>query len=103
MEDLFQLVLEYFMRLPRLCPWLLRADDGMQSHLRIHIFMDGCGAVVVSFAAQISRHTAVAVNTVMPVVDLIDLSLDFCFLGIIIRLPMFPVVIVGIRADLQPP
>ncbi len=103
MEILLQLVLEYFMWLSRLCPWLLRADDGIQTHLSIHIFMDGCGAVVVSFAAQISRHTAVAVNTVVLVVDLIDLSPDFCFLGVIIRLPVFPVVIVGIRAELQPP
>ena len=37
----------------------------------------------------------------MPVVDLINLLMDFCFLGIIIRLLVFLVVIVGIRADPQ--
>ena len=36
-------------------------------------------------------------------VDFADLPLDFRFFGIIIRLPVFPVVIVGIRADPQPP
>ncbi len=39
----------------------------------------------------------------MPVVDFRNLFLDCCFLGIIIRLPVFPVVIVGIRADPQAP
>ena len=103
MEVLIQFVLEYFMRLPWLCPWFFRADDGMQTHLRVHIFMDGSGAVAVSFTLQIGRHGTVAVNTVMPVVDFIYLPLDFCFLGIIIRLPVFPVVRVGTRADPQPP
>ena len=40
MEVLIQFVLEYFMGLSRLCPWLSGADDGAQTHLRIHIFMD---------------------------------------------------------------
>ncbi len=39
----------------------------------------------------------------MAVIDAADLLLNLCFLGIIIRLPVFPVVIVGIRADPQPP
>lgn len=65
--------------------------------------MDGSGAVAISFALQIGRHGTVAINTVVPVVDFIYLLLDFCFLGVIIRLPVFPVVIVGIRADPQPP
>ena len=91
------------MRLPRLCPGFFRADDGMQTHLTIHIFMDGCVAVAVPFTLQIGRHPAIAVNTVVSVVNLTDLPLDFCFLGIIICLPVLPVVIVGIRADPQPP
>jgi len=90
------------MRLPWLCPWFFRADDGMQPHLSVHIFMDGSGAVAVSFTLQIDRHGTVAVNTVVPVVDFIYLPLNFCFLGVIIRLPVFPVVIVGIRTDPQP-
>ena len=103
MEVLVKLVLEYFMWLPWLCARFFKADDGMQAHLRVHIFMDGSGAVAVSFTLQIGRHGTVAVNTVMPVVDFIYLPQDFCFLGVIIRLPVFPVVIVGIRADPQPP
>lgn len=38
----------------------------------------------------------------MAVVDIPDLLLNLCFLGIIIRLPVFPVVIISIRADPQP-
>ncbi len=102
MKVLVQFVPEYFMRLPWLCPWFFRAGDGMQPRLCVHIFMDGSGAVAVSFTLQIGCHGTVAVNTVIPVVDFIYLPQDFCFLGIIIRLPVFPVVIVGIRADPQP-
>ena len=65
--------------------------------------MDGCGAVAVSLASQVDRHAAITVNTVVPVVNLIDLLLDLCFFCVIIRLPVFPVVIVGVRADPQPP
>ncbi len=103
MEVLPQLVIKYFMRLARLCPRFPGADDGMQAHLRIHIFMDGSGAVAVPFALQVGCHATVAVNAVVPVVDFIYLSLDFCFLGVIIRLPVFPVVIVGVRTEPQPP
>ena len=65
--------------------------------------MDSCSAVVVSLALQIGRHAAIAVNTVVPVVNLINLFPDFCFLSKILRLPVFSVVIVGIRADPQAP
>jgi len=65
--------------------------------------MDGRLAVAVAPAFQINRHAAVAVHSVVAVVDFVDLLLDFGFLGIIIRLPVLPVVIVGIRADPQPP
>ena len=75
----------------------------MQAHFSIHIFMDGCVAVAVPFTLQIGRHPAIAVNTVVSVVNLTDLPLDFCFLGVIICLPVFPVVIIGIRADRQAP
>ena len=56
-----------------------------------------------SFTLQISRHDTVAVNTVTPAADFIYLPQDFCFLGVRIRLPMFPVVTAGIRADPWPP
>ena len=47
MEVLIQFVPEYFMGLSRLCPQLFGADDGAQTHLRIHVFMDGRCAVAV--------------------------------------------------------
>ena len=65
--------------------------------------MDGRLAVAVSPAFQISRHAAAAVHSVVAVVDLGDLLLDFRFLGIIIRLLVLPIVIVSIQADPQPP
>ena len=78
------------------------ADDGAQAQLPVHIFMDSCAAVAVSPAFQISCHAVVTVHTVMAVADIPDLLLNCCFLGIIIRLPVFPVVIISIRADSQP-
>ena len=65
--------------------------------------MHSRAAVAVPSTFQISCHTAVTVHTIMAVVDIPDLLLNLCFLGIIIRLPVFPVVIVGIRANRQPP
>lgn len=65
--------------------------------------MDCCLTVAVPSAFHIDRHAAVSVYSIVAVVDLFNLLLGFCFLGIIIRLPVLPVVIVGIRADRQPP
>ena len=64
--------------------------------------MDGSGAIVVSFELQIDCHTAIAVNTVVPVVNLFNFLLHFYFLSIIFCLPVFPVVVVSIWADPQP-
>lgn len=64
--------------------------------------MDRCGTVSIPFTLQIDSHAAVAVHTIVAVVDVSDLLLDFLFLSIIIRLPVFPVVIVCVGADRQP-
>ena len=101
-EVLFQLVFKYFVGLPGLCAWFPGADDGVQAQLLVHIFMDSRAAVAVPSAFQISCHIAVTVHTIMAVVDIPDLLLNLCFLGMIIRLPVFPVVIISIRADPQP-
>ena len=98
MEILIQFVIEYFMGLPR----PLWADDGMQTQFPVHVFMDCCLAAAVPPALQINSHTAVPACSIVAVVDLFNLFLDFLFFGIIIRLPVFPVVIAGIRADPQP-
>ena len=103
MEILIQFVIKYFMGLPWLCPRSLGADDGMQTQFPVHIFMDRCLTVAVPPALQIGSHTAEPVYSIVAVVNLFDLFLDFLFLGTIIRLPVFPVVIAGIRADPQPP
>ena len=63
--------------------------------------MDGCGAVAISAAFQINPHAAVAIDAVVAVVDPLDLLMNFCLLGIVVRLPVLPVVVVGIRAELQ--
>ena len=65
--------------------------------------MDCCLTVTIPSAFQIGCHAAVSVYSIVAVVDLFNLLFGFCLLGIIIRLPVFPVVIVGVRADSQPP
>ena len=96
-------IVRYFMGLPGPRPWFLWTGDRIQTQSHIHIFMDRCLAVVISPTLQIGSHTAVPVYSVVVVVDFFDLLLDLLFLGIMIRLPVFPVVIIGIRADPQPP
>ena len=103
MKILFQPILEHFVGLGQLRSRLFGADDGAQSQLLVHIFMYGGSAVAVSPALQINRHAAVTVNTIVAVVYLFYLFLNFCFLSVIFRLSLLSVVIVGIRTDLQPP
>ena len=47
MEVLLSFILEYLMGLAWLCPRLFGADDGAQTHLRVHVFMDSHSAVAV--------------------------------------------------------
>ncbi len=63
--------------------------------------MDGCGAVDVSTPFQINPHIAIAVDAVVAVVDFLDLLMDFCFLGVVVSLPMLSVVVIGIRVKSQ--
>ena len=69
----------------------------------IHVFVNGRSTVAMSRSFQICSHTAVAVFSIMAVVNVADLLLNLRFLGIIICLPVFSVVIVSIRPELQPP
>lgn len=101
MEVLLQLISEYFMGPAWLCNRLFEADDGAQTHLCVHIFMDGRSTVAMPCPLQISDHAAVAVHLVMAMVDAADLLLNLRFSGIIIRPPMLPVVVVCIGADRQ--
>ena len=65
--------------------------------------MDSRSAIAVSAAFQIGPHAPVAICAVVAVIDALDLLLDFRLLGMILRLPVFPVVVIGIRAEPQPP
>ena len=102
-EILLQTVLEHFVWFPRFCPWLFRTDNGAQAKFRVHIFMDGRGAVVVSLSFQVYRYASIAVHAIMIVVNVQNLLLYLLLLSIIIRLSVLPVVIVGIRTNPKPP
>lgn len=65
--------------------------------------MDRRDTVTIPLTPQVNGHAAVAVYTIMTVVDVPDPLLDILFLGIIILLPVLPVVVISIRADSQPP
>lgn len=83
-----------------ICFW--GTNDGSQSQLRIHVLMYGCRAVVISLTCQIDCHAPVTIDTIVFMIDFMNLCLDFCFMGVIIRLPVFPVVIVSVRINFQP-
>ena len=54
-----------------------------------------------AFACQINGHASVSVHSIVLVVNLSDLRLYLGFLGIVICLSVFSVVIVSIRANIQ--
>ena len=81
----------------------LWAYNGAQPQLRIHVFMDRCWAVAVTLPFQINFHAAVTIDAIVRMVDFLNLALYFCFMGIVIRLPVSPVVVVSIWTDLKPP
>lgn len=56
----------------------------------------------IAFAFQIDFHAPISIDSIMSVINLMDLCLYFCFFGIVIRLPVFPVVIVCVWTDLKP-
>ena len=97
-----QLVFEYLMWFSVFIIRLFRTDNGAKPHFHIHVFVYGGGAVGIAPARQIDCHAPVTVNTVVFMIDFVNLCLDFLFMGIITRLPVFPVVVVCIRIDIQP-
>ena len=99
---LVQLIIEYLMRFSMFISRLLWTDDGTEVKLRIHIFMNRNGAIRIAFAFQIDFHAPITVDTIVRMINLLNLCLYFCFPGIIIRLPVFPVVIVCVWTDFEP-
>ena len=51
---------------------------------------------------QVGRHASVSVHTIVGMVYFINLRLNCCFPGIVIRLLMFPVVAIRIGMQFQP-
>ena len=64
--------------------------------------MDGCRTVPVTFPLKVNGHAPVSVYAIMFMVNFPDLLLYLLFLRIIIRLPVFPVVVISIWEDIQP-
>ena len=81
---------------------LFGTNDGAKSQFYIHVFMDGQRAVVIAPAGQIDGHTPISIHAVVLMVDFLNLCFDFLFLGIVICLPVFPVVVVCVRINIQP-
>ena len=98
-----QLVFKDFMRFSAPIARFLRADERIQPHFRIHVFMYGNRTIMTAPARQIDRHGPVPCNSVMRMVNFPNQRFSCVFLGIIVRLPVFPVVVISIRADAEPP
>ena len=89
------------MGLSRLYPWLLGANNGAQAQFRVHVFMNGSRAVMISYSLQINRHAPVTIYAMMVMIDIPELFLDFCFVRMIRCLPVLSVIILGIRTNHQ--
>ncbi len=98
-----QQVFEHLVRLPVRVHGPPAADDGPEPDLPVHVLVDGCGAEPVSRALQVDSHDAVAVDPVVAVVNLHDLLLHLLLSRVVARLPVPPVVVVGVRADAELP
>ena len=57
---------------------------------------------MIAFALQIYSHAPITDGTIVFVIDFADLILNFLFMGIVIRLPVFPIVIVCVWANAKP-
>ena len=101
-EILLQLIIEYLMWFSMLISRLFGTDNRTETKRCVHIFMNSCIIVRITFTLQIDFHTPVAVNSIVRMIYFLNLCLDFCFKGIIIRLPVFPVVVISIWAYTQP-
>ena len=88
-----QLILKYLVSLPVDIFWLFRTYNRIQPHLFISIFMNGYWTVMEAFVCQINGHASVSVHSIVLVVNFSDLRLYLRFLSIVIRLPVFSVVI----------
>ena len=66
------------------------------------MFMNSGITVRITFTLQIDFHTSVAVNPLVRMIYFLNLCFDFGFKGIIIRLPVFPVVVISNWAYTQP-
>lgn len=97
------LVFKNFMRFSAPVTRFLRADERIQLHFCIHVFMYGNRAVMIASTCQINSHGPVSGHPVMRMVNFPDLCFYSFFLGIIIRLPVFPVVVISVRADAKLP
>lgn len=58
---------------------------------------------MIAFTLQIYSHAPITDGAIVFVIDFVNLILNFLFIGIVIRLPVFPVVIVCIWEDAKPP
>ena len=91
-----------FLRVSMLISWFFWTDNRTETKLCVHIFMNGGITVRITFTLQIDFHTPIAVNSIVRMIYFLNLCLDFGFKGIIIRLPVFPVVVISIWAYTQP-
>ena len=58
---------------------------------------------MIAFALQIYSHTPITNGTIVFMIDSADLLLNFLLMGIVIRLPVFPVVIICVWTNAKPP
>ena len=99
---LLELIFKHFMRLPTLVVQFFRTNHRIKLQFLIHILMNGCGTVMNPSTSKINRHRPITVNTMMFVVNCFDLGENFHFLSTISSLPVFPVVVISIRANGKP-
>ena len=76
--------------------------DGAQPEFLVHVLMNGYGRKIDALPLQIDSHSAITVNTTMRMVEGLNLMENPLLFRLLLCPPMFSVVVISVRINVQP-
>ena len=98
---LAELIAKYFMWLSLLILRFFRTHNRAEFQFLIHIFVNRCATVSISLTLQINLHIPVTIYTIVRMVNFFNQGMHLRFMCIVIRLPVFLVVVVCVWIDIK--
>lgn len=97
---------EQVLKVRMLCPAVVfgwfSLHDGTQPEFLVHVLMNCPGRKIYTCARQIGSHSAIAVNTIMFIVDHQNLIENLLLFRLPLCPPTFSVVVISVRINVQP-